>query len=38
MEQAPAAGTVNLNLAQELTSQEDPYGEGPSASDQYSEK
>jgi uncharacterized protein GlcG (DUF336 family) len=35
---APAVGTSNLNLAQELKSQEDPYGEGPSASDQYTEK
>ncbi len=30
-------GTVNLDMAEELNSQENPYGDGPAASDQYSE-
>ena len=35
-ERAPQ-GTVNLDMAEELNSQENPYGDGPAASDQYSE-
>ena len=30
-------GTVNLDMAEELNSQENPYGDGPASSDQYSE-
>lgn len=36
-ERVPAPGTVNLDMEQELGSQENPYGDGPTASDQYSE-
>lgn len=35
-EHAPV-GTVNLNLAEEINSQENPYGDGPAAADLYSE-
>jgi uncharacterized protein GlcG (DUF336 family) len=35
-EHAPL-GTVNLDMAEELNSQENPYGDGPASSDQYSE-
>jgi len=35
-ERAPL-GTVNLDMAEELNSQENPYGDGPASSDQYSE-
>lgn len=33
----PPLDTVNLDMAEELKSQENPYGDGPAASDQYSE-
>jgi hypothetical protein len=29
---------MNLNMEQEMQSQENVYGDGPAASDQYSEK
>lgn len=32
-----AADTMNINMEQEMQSQENPYGDGPAASDQYSE-
>lgn len=32
-----APGTMNLDMTQEMNSQENPYGEGPASSDQYSE-
>lgn len=32
-----APGTMNLDMTQEMNSQENPYGEGPAASDQYNE-
>lgn len=32
-----AAASVNINMEQEMQSQENPYGDGPAASDQYSE-
>ena len=32
-----AAGTMHLGIAQEMDSQENPYGDGPEASDQYHE-
>jgi resolvase-like protein len=35
-EHAPL-GTVNLDMAEELNSQENPYGDRPASSDQYSE-
>jgi uncharacterized protein GlcG (DUF336 family) len=35
-EHAPL-GTVNLDMAEELNSQENPYGDGPASSDQYNE-
>src|SRR5262249_1795029 len=34
-QEAVVAGTMNLDLSQEMKSQEDPYGEGPA--DQYNE-
>lgn len=33
----PPLGTVNLDMAEEMNSQENPYGDGPASSDQYSE-
>ena len=35
-EHAPM-GTVNLDMAEELGSRENPYGDGPASSDQYNE-
>jgi uncharacterized protein GlcG (DUF336 family) len=35
--EAAPRGTVNLDMAEELNSQENPYGDGTAASDQYSE-
>jgi uncharacterized protein GlcG (DUF336 family) len=33
----PGADTMNLDMKQEMESQQNPYGDGPAASDQYSE-
>lgn len=36
-EEPAAADTMNINMEQEMQSQENPYGDGPAASDHYSE-